>query len=514
MQKRFWLIFSLLFLLTPALRGQEAAPVARGDSLMRAFRFQEALDLWRGIHTDGNPEQAATLERKMEQARCALTLADRCANPRVVARERFSREDFYLYYPLPDSAWHPSPNVFDPEEGYPLFLPEGEDVVYFSARDLSGARSLFVSEERGDSTWRAPRHPGEALLTRGSEVFPMRSPDGRTLYFASDGLPGMGGLDLFSSTWDEANATWGEPVNMGFPYNSPQDDFLLAETQDGAYLLFASNRNCSSDSVYVYTLEYEAFPLRSPLHDADALAQLEELLPTENYSTATRSAGNADMRLYMRRIKEEQSLRDSLYRRELDLDALRQRLTLAADSEAAALSERVREREKALEPLRKRISSVNAEIRRIEDNFLRRGVSRAEQGAPAEREQAGFSFRKRLPGKALTLPVGKPEGNYVLDIGPEGALAADNTLPEGIVYQIYLFTLPNHAREDSFGGLSPVYERLNSNLRYSYFAGLFPTYRLALQQLNVVRKLGFPNARIVAYSDGRSIPVNQARQEE
>jgi hypothetical protein len=77
-----------------------------------------------------------------------------------------------------------------------------------------------------------------------------------------------------------------------------------------------------------------------------------------------------------------------------------------------------------------------------------------------------------------------------------------------------MFTSAQHAREEEFGGITPVYERLNSNLRYAYYAGLFPTYRLALQQLNVVRKLGFPNARIVAYSDGRAITVNRARQEE
>jgi len=480
MRKRFWLIFFLLVLPASALWGQEQA-----DSLPQERRIR-------------------------------AVLAENCANPRVIARERFSREDFFLYYPLPDSAWHASPNVFDTEEGYPLFLPDGADVVYFSARDLSGSRSLFLSEKRADSLWRAPRHPAEALLSTGSEIFPMLSPDGRTLYFASDGLPGMGGFDLFSSTWDEVNGIWGKPENMGIPFNSPSDDFLLTHTEDGQYTLLASNRSCGKDSVYIYVLEYEAFPLRSAVHDEELLEQLEALVPSNNLAVSGRVSGNADTRLYMRKMAEVRSLRDSLYRREKDLDALRQRLTLASDAEAASsLSALIRLREDALEPIRDRISAANKEIRRIETLFLRRGVvASAQEGEAPEEGPKEFAFRQQALGAPLNLAVGKPDGNFVFEVADVGTLTGDDTLPAGIVYQIYLFTSAQHAREERFGGLSPVYERLNSNLRYSYFVGLFPTYRLALQQLNVVRKLGFPEARIVAYSDGRSIPVNQARQEE
>ena len=478
MKKRFWVIFFLSFVLTPALWGQEQA-----DSLQQTRRIQEVL-------------------------------AERCANPRVLARERFSREDFFLYYPLPNGAWHASPNVFDPQEGYPVYLPDGEDVIYYSAPDLSGSRSLFLSEELADSLWRAPRHPAEALISRGSEIFPMLSPDGRTLYFASDGLPGMGGFDLFAFTWDEANAIWSEPINLGIPFNSPADDFLLMDTEDGKYTLFASNRSCGKDSVYVYLLEYDAFPMRTPIHDPEALEQLLSLTPTESATATGRSAGNADTRLYMRKMAEVRSLRDSLYSREKDLDALRQRLSLAAESELASLSALIQNRETLLAPLRSRIASVNREIRRIENSFLRKGFSSEQAVEDPEEDQQPFSFEKHFAGGALSFAVGKPDSNYYFQISDTGSLAASNSLPEGIIYQIYLFTSAQHAQETRFSGITPVYERLNSNLRYSYFAGLFPTYRLALRQLNVVRKLGFPDARIVAYSDGRSIPVNQARQEE
>lgn len=455
MKRRLWVIFFLLTLPVSALLGQE-----RGDSLQRVRQVRQVL-------------------------------AERCANPRVVARERFSREDFFLYYPLPKGSWHASPNIFDPDGGYPLFLPEGEDLVYFSARDLSGSRSLFLSEERADSLWRAPRHPGEALLSRGTEVFPMLSPDRRTLYFASDGLPGMGGLDLFSCTWDDVNATWGEPVNMGIPINSPADDFLLCDTEDGHYTVFASNRSCGKDSVYVYVLEYEADPLRTPVHDQESLDRLLELVPSEGLAASGNISGNADTRLYMRKVAEMRSLQDSLNRRERDTSLVR-----------------------SLQPIRDRIATVNREIRRIENRFLRRGSAGGPEDEDEEEEQKEFHFERHPMGRPLHFAVGEPDSNYFFEVADTGVLAPESVLPDGIIYQIFLFTSAQHAREEQFKGLLPVHERLNSNLRYSYYAGLFPTYRLALRQLNLVRKQGFPDARIVAYSDGRSIPVNQARQEE
>ena len=75
-----------------------------------------------------------------------------------------------------------------------------------------------------------------------------------------------------------------------------------------------------------------------------------------------------------------------------------------------------------------------------------------------------------------------------------------------------LFTSPRHATLDEIRGLSPVYERLTSSLRYTYAVGQFRTFSEALGHLNEVRILGFPDARIVAYFDGKPVPVSDARR--
>ena len=510
MQKQFFSAILTLLVLSFSVSGQEQPRSVRvperADSLLRAYRFEEALQACQ-------PAGEAVSEKTLNQIRSAISLSDQCANPRVVARQKFSRADYFLYYPLPAGAWHPSPSPLDREGTFPVYLKDGDDVVYFSARDAAGARSLFLSEDR-DSLWRTPRHLSESLLSLGSEVFPMLSANGRTLYFASDGMNGMGGLDIYASAWDDANAIWGEPVNLGFPYNSPWDDFLMADSEDGKYTVFASNRDCGTDSLYVYVVEYEESPLRTPVKDPDELKTLCTLEPSNAASPRHRTSCTADTRLYMRKMAELRTLRDSLYRRETDLDALRARLVQAAETEAEALKAQILERETALSPLRRRIASAREEIRRVESAFLRRGSATQDPASATSGADTAFHFEKRPMGLPLDMTLEQTGQTSLFSVDAEGHFSPDAVLPEGVVYQFFLCTSAARLSVQDLNGLSPVYERLNANLRYAYFAGLFPTYRAALLHLNQVRKAGFPQARIVAYSDGRSIPVNQARQEE
>ena len=138
----------------------------------------------------------------------------------------------------------------------------------------------------------------------------------------------------------------------------------------------------------------------------------------------------------------------------------------------------------------------------------------------ADREVVGarrsYTFTKNSPGAKLKLKVAPapPAAPASFQVGPVGRFAQDTSLPEGVVYQILLFTSPRHATLDEIMGLDPVYERLTSSLRYTYSVGVFRTFNEALLQLNPVRALGFPDAEIVAYLDGKPVAVSLARRAE
>ena len=531
MKKRLIVIFSLLLAAGTGLRGQEIldrpqpleVPVARGrlsleqmlqraDSLHAAFRFQEAIGLYMSISgADLSAHAREELDRKVAASQNGLNMTDFCATPHVVARQRFSRKDFFLFYPLGQRAWHPSPNPLDSLSEYPLYYPKDAKAVYFSALDKAGTRSLFVTEDR-DSLWSAPRLLSEGVTSTGSEIFPMLSPDGNTLYFASDGLFGMGGFDLYSCTWDPETQGWGSPVNLGFPFSSPGDDFLLMDTPDGKYTLFASNRECSRDSVYVYVVEYEKNRARKAVRSYEELRQIVSLRPENNPSRIDNASAvsggvtdNANTRLYMRKNQEARAIRDSLDSYQKAIDALRTRVARAHEDETAALTASIRDKEQAMAPLRVLLEETELEIRLVEQSFLQSGV--VQQGGNEAREvvgsSSGYTFARNAIGPRFKMKLEKPASRPYFRVSPIGRFAQDNTLPAGLVYQIELFSSPRHASVEDLGGLSPVYERLTSNLRYTYSVGLYPTYDAALSDLNVVRLLGFPDARIVAFHDGR-----------
>ena len=503
MRRKLVAILLLLVSVGYTLRGQELPDrvkrvVDQADSLLKQYFFDEAIEkYYQAAEFAEDEETQAFLLKRIQQANNALTMTEFCAEPNVVERQRFSRKDFFQYYPLKSQSWHVSPNPLDSLDGYPTYFPRGEKSIIFSAVDFAGTRSLFVTRMT-DTLWTAPRLLGESLTTMGSEIFPMLSPDGKTLYFASDELYGMGGFDLYSSTWDPETKTWQDPVNMGFPFNSPGDDFLLMDTDDGKYTIFASNRDCSKDSVYVYVVDYAASRDRKVVHSREDIVRIASMRPAQQLGRLDHDSFSegieetANTRLYMQKVAEELALKDSIAHHQNDASKVR------------------------LEELRRMLSDVQLEKQLLSDAFLKEGMMSSARSEDKEVVGAGgsYTFSKNQLGPRIRIKVAKARRSGTVSISRIGRMAQDMTLPDGLVYQIQFTTSIRRLGIEDFKGLSPVYERISSNLRRVYTVGVFKSYDDALLELNLVKKQGFPEATIVAWRDGRQVPTQQARQEE
>jgi peptidoglycan-associated lipoprotein len=125
-------------------------------------------------------------------------------------------------------------------------VSENELIIYFAAnrRGGMGGNDIWVAlrDSKSDGFGR-PLNLGDVVNTPGDELFPFLRND-TTLFFASDGHGGMGGLDIFYTTIDTAG-NWGEPVNLKYPINSTLDDFgiIFHPTEEFGYL--SSNRDGS-----------------------------------------------------------------------------------------------------------------------------------------------------------------------------------------------------------------------------------------------------------------------------
>ncbi len=125
-------------------------------------------------------------------------------------------------------------------ESQPCLSPDAGQLYFTRGAGRPGSRKydLFTARRNGDGTWSAPFRMGGAVNSKGKEMRPFIHPDGRHLYFASDGRTGMGGMDLFVSTLDD-QGRWGEPVNLGWPINTPDDETGLVVASDGVTAYFS-----------------------------------------------------------------------------------------------------------------------------------------------------------------------------------------------------------------------------------------------------------------------------------
>jgi outer membrane protein OmpA-like peptidoglycan-associated protein len=98
----------------------------------------------------------------------------------------------------------------------------------------------------------------DVINTKGNEESVFIHPDNQTIYFSSDGHPGLGGLDIFMSR-RKPNGEWGEPINLGYPINTFNDENSLLVSRDGKIAYFASDRPGGYGGLDIYTFDlYEA----------------------------------------------------------------------------------------------------------------------------------------------------------------------------------------------------------------------------------------------------------------
>ena len=502
-----------------------------GDRLMKEYEFEKALYTYKKI-TAQDTAYSVRLENKILNATNALSLLNFTSRPVVVSKQKFSVEDFFLFYPLEDGSWRNIPNSLDnPQEVSPVkatYFPVGSENIYFSAEDKDGVRNIYFSENQGN-IWSYPTIMNEHITSESNEIYPMLSPDGNKMYFASDGLYGIGGYDIFVSEWNEATGDWGTPANLGFPYSSPYDDFLFMNTEDGKYSIFASNRECQKDSVYIYILENDAMPVRSAMSQGE-VKELSVLNPVNDDSkmditsaTGNEMEENDEIAKYMHKMENIRVLRDTINAYSNSIDERRNRYAASNDAdERLMLSREILIMEDKLPALQDSLDIETVKIHQIEMDFLFRGVviDPSTIVREADKEVVGaktnYTFIKQNLGRPLTLTIEEPEVkfDYSFQILESARMAEDQNIPDGLVYQIQILSQDMPVKNWQLKGLSPVYLYQPYSSKYIYRVGLFNTYDDVMSNLNKVKRLGFRSSFTVAFYNGKQISLSEARKME
>jgi len=144
-------------------------------------------------------------------------------------------------------------NSDDYSTAHPALSPD-EKKLYFASDMAStrGASDIFVVNLNDDGSISAPENLGDMVNTEARETFPFVSAD-NVLYFASDGHPGLGGLDVFATSLSDMDNI--HVVNVGKPINTEQDDFAFIINNETKKGYFSSNRDGGQGSDDIYGFE-------------------------------------------------------------------------------------------------------------------------------------------------------------------------------------------------------------------------------------------------------------------
>lgn len=229
------------------------------------YEFEKASELLEQYQTlkkkakQAPDEEYEMLDRQLEIAERAF---DRVQKIVVIDSINMPRETFFKAYNLAQSAGKLGlPSDFKLKgvntEGEVSFLNEDRDYLITAIPDQEGYLQLIENHKLLDGSWHSSDILEGEIEKTGDYNYPFLSGDGQTLYFANNGEESMGGYDLFVVQKAPITGEILQPLNLGMPFNSPYDDFMMAIDEENGVGWWATDRNSPGGDVtiYVYILD-------------------------------------------------------------------------------------------------------------------------------------------------------------------------------------------------------------------------------------------------------------------
>ncbi|MEE4198725.1 MAG: hypothetical protein V2I54_13890 [Bacteroidales bacterium] len=541
-----------------------------GLAYHRNYQFDEALKnyLWFQQRVSKREGNDYALRNYISMAQNGIFLIQYGKKFSVYSKENIARDKFYQQYRFNDldGKFTGRDEFFEWKkdslsENTILFVPnalERNEVLYFAAKHkVRGDYDIFRITKLSDTAWSKPVNLGEVINTPFDENYPFIHSDGSTLYFASKGHYSMGGYDIYESSWDWDRQVWSEPENLGFPMNSPFDDFLYVPSANHKLAMMTSNREGVDEEYTVYKFDPEYY---SPYIELNTLREIKQLARLEvNAALDSREGRLTNPREPKKNnswVKpsltqnflhkpEYDSLMNLAVNYQLKADSLRwiiddkrEAFDNTPDGQSRAkLSNQIIALEQQVYITQKKADECYQRVREIEQKNMASqrityGFSENNEENEPKINPEKISEKKEstiLNAANATDSLHKIEYytdhrdqtiNSSVDFGltiknpsrytAENPIPVNEQLPDGIVYMIQLGAFSSAKNASLFKGLEPLsIIQKNSSIR-KYYAGKFRNIEAAEKSLPRVKANGFADAFVVAFRDGKVIPVNQA----
>ncbi len=186
---------------------------------------------------------------------------------------------------------------------HPALSADGNTLIF--ASDMPGGEGgfdLYYSKKDANGKWGEPVNLGKEINAEGDEVMPVFL-DSKNITFTSNGQAGLGGMDVFYASWNDASQTWGDPVNAGVPVNSPYDDMSLTMYDDQQNGYFASNRPADKEEDNIFHYYRQKLILNLKIADSTTGRDVEGAVVSimgvkDRYELTTDKQGNTTTPVY------------------------------------------------------------------------------------------------------------------------------------------------------------------------------------------------------------------------
>jgi outer membrane protein OmpA-like peptidoglycan-associated protein/tetratricopeptide (TPR) repeat protein len=241
---------------------------ARGDVLVFTSRMTEGPkqdeDFFSSIYRDGAWQKSQRLDGFLntgdnEGAQSLSADGTELYFAGCQRMDGFGSCDIYVSY-YRNGLWTEPKNLGEAVnsvnwDSQPSISPDGQTLYFVRGNaGVTTNTNIMYATRNADGTWNKARPLEGPINTPYEEASPFIHFDNQTLYFTSDGHPGMGRTDLFYSK-RQTDGTWGTPVNLGYAINTPQNEFSLVVGPDGRTAFFASDRISGGLNLDIFAFE-------------------------------------------------------------------------------------------------------------------------------------------------------------------------------------------------------------------------------------------------------------------
>jgi hypothetical protein len=290
MKMRTFSIIALLTAMTAPAAAQTATDLLeQGREAYLNYDFSEAARLYAAAkkkvkRTDTDFTEKYTGYQK--QLTMAQNFLDRVEKISIIDSITVSKPEFFKAYRIPASSGHLQGSEAMPVKGHTatyIFSNENQDYKIWAERDTIGDMRLIEASRLNDGSWGEPTFLDDQLFANGDQAYPFMMADGVTLYYADNGDNSLGGYDIMVATRDAGDGSFLQPQNMGFPYNSPYDDYLLAIDELNGVGWWATDRNQLDDelTIYVFVTNDLRQNYSADDDDVESFARIDDYIATQ-----------------------------------------------------------------------------------------------------------------------------------------------------------------------------------------------------------------------------------------